>query len=218
MNISEVLAKVSKGEELNEADKEFMSTYSEPNVNDMMAAVRKKEREKFEKKQVEYESTLAELKEQITASTTDDGKDETTKALEALNKKYENQSKQLQAMAEEKTAMTRKQGVDAIKSGYSFVDGVSQDLIGSVFNLAFKDVDLTDEFEVGQVKDKLFADNPGLFVAPGEGGAGRTPHQTPTRTPSGQVYTRESLKNMSSEEYAKNREAITKAVAAGEVQ
>lgn len=163
MKIKDVLAKVAKGEALTDAEKDFLSKYEEPKLDNSANAALKA---KIAELETERGSLQAKLEEA-------DGKDKTeTEKLQAAvdkaNAKIAALEKERDTVKAEKAEIERDNSIRAIASEHRFK---SFDFLK--FNLGNAKVDLADKDAIKAHMEQLRKDSPEFFTADvNKGGAG----------------------------------------------
>lgn len=146
MTIKEILAKVAKGEELADAEKAFLETYEEPNLEAAVNARGKKERLKLEAKVAELQATMEEKEAEIEdASSSATEVEKLQKAMEKLTAKVEVSQT---ALVAEQSAHGATQRSNALKSvAVPWLASVPVNYRDSVLNGAFDGIDTEDLYD-----------------------------------------------------------------------
>lgn len=171
MKLKDILAKIAKGEALNDEEKKFVGEYDEQTTLDAAAANARKKAEaeaaKWKAKAEKAETDLAEALEKNKDPAKDNEIAKLTKRMESLEKKNA-------ALEAEKAAAARNLSIrDAMKAaGISAAKGVDADTLQELITSKLKDTDLEDADAVKAVFDAFKKANPSMIAAGGIGGAG----------------------------------------------
>ncbi|MGN0851848.1 MAG: hypothetical protein ACI4Q3_00560 [Kiritimatiellia bacterium] len=185
MKLTDILAKIAKGEALTDDEKKFAGEYNEQTSLDAAAA---KARKKAEAEAAEWktkaEKAAADLAEALEKNS-DHSKDT---EIAKLTKRLETIEKKNAALEAEKAATARNLSIrDAMKAaGITAAKGVDADTLHELISMKLRDTDLEDADAVKTVFDAFKKANPSMIAAGGIGGAGvkGTPGgMTATRNP-----------------------------------
>ena len=229
MNIKELLAKVLKGETLTDEEKTFVTGYDpDKEKNSTAAAARKSAEAKLREKEAELqrlnadiETLRAEAEEKANANKPEIEK--LSKELEKLKKGLADKDAALQKLDSEKRQMIRSSKIGKVLSGLKFVDGLDSDIPRLALEKALaeiKDEDLDAEDLVKPILEKFKASNKAILADTSGHGTGNPPKDG-TGGAAGTAkttFTRAEIKNMTSDEYAKNRDAIGTAAKNGQIK
>jgi len=217
MKIKDVAKKVADGGELSDAEKEFLSSYEEPDVDAVANARGKKERLKLEKKLADKEAEMAELQSEVEAAAEGSSElDKLQKQLEKANAKIEKAEAELTKERETLAATTR---ANALKSlNVSWMDDVPSEYRDTVLTTSFNDIDTDDLSDASVTKpilDKLI-ETQARFISSGvQGGAGSGKGESGHSTES-KKWTREKINAAIADgTYGEHADAIKQAVANG---
>lgn len=185
MKLKDILAKVAKGEDLTDAEKQFLAEHDpDKAVNDAAAAARRKAEEKataLEKERDEVQKKIDEMQSKLDAAQ-NAGKTDLEKAqnqISQLSKQFSDLQGKLQATEQEKTAMQRNQKLSDVRrqAGIQFVEGLDHGMLEKSFAAAFEGVDGLDDENVVKLKvDTWKAMNKAAILDSTGHGAGSTPH------------------------------------------
>ena len=163
MKITELTAKLLKGEELTEEEKKFLGEYDpDKAANEAAAAARRKAEADAKKLADELEALKAEK-----AKAAEEAEKERQKGMteaqklaaqiEQLTKSVEEVTKAKAESDKQAAAMARKQKIAQIREAnkIAFVDGVDPDLAGGAFEAAFEGLETLDDETA--VKERLTA-------------------------------------------------------------
>jgi hypothetical protein len=221
MNIKTVLAKVTSGEELSEDEKEYLTTYEEPNLEAVSNAKGKKERLKLEKKASDLQALLDEKEAEIEEASAGSTELETMKRqLEKLTVKSETMTAELTAERDGHSATKRSNALNGI--GVDWLSDVPSDYRSMVMQKSFDGIDTEDLSDVAVTKPILdsIVEAQSRFINSGQsGGAGSGNGETGKPLGSGTKWTREGIvaaqKNGT---FAENRAEIMAEAAAGNIE
>lgn len=218
MKIKDVLAKVAEGSELTDAEKEFISSYEEPDVDAVANARGKKERLKLEKRVAEAEALIAEKEAELEAASEGSSEmEKLQKQLEKAQAKIEKAENDLKAANDSHSKTLRD---NAIKSlNVPWLADVPNEYRDTVMQAAFADIDtedLSDGSVTKPILDKVVETqarfiNSGVSGGSGSNDAGKSIDVS-------NKWTREKVQAcIAAGTYSENREAIMSALATGEL-
>lgn len=221
MKLKDVLAKVLKGETLNDEERKLIEAHDDDAtnrlINDKIAAERKKAEASASKAVDELNAKIAELTQELEQAKGGGSEAEKIKlTLEKAIKKAADLEQKLQSKDGEIKSMARKHTLAGIRSKLPLVDGIAPAVIDMAIETAFAGIeDLADEGTVAGALEKFKNENPRLISAGGSG-AGTPPKGGAGA--SGTRFTMEQIKNMPPDEFLKNKDAIWAAEQKGEVK
>lgn len=178
MTLKEILAKIAKGEELNEAEKKFLADYDpDKAVNDAAAAARRK----AEAEKARLQTELDELKaandaEKAAAEAAKSAKLTDAQRTEAKITQMSKEINELKAAKEEaEKASARLQRSQAIRdaakaAGIALAPKtISEKLFFQMLEATVGEVDMADAEQLKTVLETFKNENPGVIAAPGAG-------------------------------------------------
>ena len=176
MKIKDVLAKIREGEELTDAEKEFIGSYEEPDLDAVANARSKKERLKLEAKIDDLKAKNAEALEAL-----DEAKEGANQSeLEQLQKKIE----KMEAKYTETTGALEKERNEHLGTRRSnklkgmnipFLDSVDGEYREYLLNKHFDGIDfddLSDANVTTPIREKMIAEQAAFMSSGKTGGAG----------------------------------------------
>ena len=185
MKIKDILAKVSKGEALTDAEKQFLADHDPDEVaNNAAAAARRKAEEKaaaLEKERDDVKKQIVELQSKLDGAA-NAGKSDLEKAqaqITQLSKQFGELQTKLQATEQEKTSMLRNQKLSDLRrnAGIQFIAGLDHGMLEKSFSSAFEGVDNLDDANIIKVKiDTWKTMNKAAILDASGHGAGGAPH------------------------------------------
>jgi len=145
MKVSDVLKKVAAGEELSDAEKAFLESYEEPDVDAVANARSKKERLKLEKKLEDMKAELAAKDEELEASVAGGSElEKLQKQVEKLTARMESSTAELEAERTAHAETKRNTAINSLSAKVPWVDGVSDRYKATVMAEAFDGIDTED--------------------------------------------------------------------------
>lgn len=193
MKIIDILAKLKKGEELNDAEKKFLAEYDhEKATNEAAAAARREAEAKAQKAlkaredelNAELEKLRTEAEKKVTDKQTEAEKLQIS--IEALTKQVSGLTEARDKAEKQAAAVARSQGIrDAAKAaGIALAPKmVSEKLFYQMLEASVGDIDISDATALTAALDGFKTANPGIIAAPGSG-SGNIPGQPTLGTPS----------------------------------
>jgi len=182
MNIKDILAKVTKGEELSADEKAFLAAYDPQKDSDSAAAAARKKAEADAKKAAD---DLAAAQQQLKdlQGKLDESGSRGKSDLQKLQEQVAGLTKQIEAANGEKAKLVRQQKLDDVirTSGLQFVKEVDGGIMrGALVNEfgQLTDDDLADEAKVKPVIETFRARNKAVILDGSGHGAGGPPHTT----------------------------------------
>ena len=171
MKLADILAKVAKGEALNEEEKKFVTEYDEQKNLDAAAANARKKAEKEAKDAKEaLEKLQGEFDDFKTQNDPSKKQTELDKALARIAKlEQANKDKEAQLAAQTRSAKIRSLAKEA---GINPAKGVSSETIDLLVDNLLAKVDIEDADAVKTAFDGFKTANAGLIAANTVGGAG----------------------------------------------
>ena len=225
----EITGKVSRGEDLTDAEKKVMGDYKEQDVEALVNARSADNRRKLEARLEEKDKSLSEKdklliqkEEEIENLKTSDLSelDKMKKDYEKLTEAHKAKIEELGQAKKSNEQLQRGHKIDAIVAKMKFIDGYSPEDARIILAHKLSDVDLGDESEVSTKVTEFQTANKGVLVANTGGGAGshsdgdRNVNAGNTDT---QSFTREQIRSMTPEEQEKNEKAIWQAEKEGKI-
>ena len=187
MNLKAILDKINRGEELSEAEKNFLAEYDHQAAIDTVAAnARRKADEKLktaEAAKAEAEAKAKEAQDALDAKN-DEGKPELEK-LQAENEKLKEQiaerDTQIEALSKDKEGLTREAKLDAVirTAGLQFVDKVDADAMANLFKSGFGALsleDLDDDAQIAPIVEAFKTANEAIILDNSGSGSGSEPN------------------------------------------
>ncbi len=171
MKLNDILAKIARGDALDEAERAFAGQYDEQASLDAAAA---KARKRAEADAAEWrakaEKAAADLEAAIEKAS-DPAKDT---EIAKLTKRIETMERRNAALEAEKAATARSAAIREAMKGAGIVaaKGVDADMLQEIVGLRLKDTDLGDADAVKAVFDAFKKSNPSMIAAGGIGGVG----------------------------------------------
>lgn len=225
MTIKDVLAKISKGEVLTDEDKAIITDYDpDKAVNSSAAAARKSAEAKLKEKESELqklqdaiEAQRAEAEEKANANKPE--LEKLTKEMEKLKKGLADKETSVQQLIQEKRQMVRGGRIGRIMAGLKFVEGLDPEIVRLGIEKALAqigDEDLESEDTINPILEAFKSKNKALLADTSGHGGG-----SPRKSEGGGAVdkmTMENIKNMSPEEFLKNKDAIWGAEMKGELK
>lgn len=190
MKITELTAKLLKGEQLTEDEKKFLGEFDpDKAVNEAAAAARRKAEADAKKLMDELEALKAEKSkaEEDAEKERQKGMTEAQKLaaqIAQLTKSVEDISKAKAESDKQAAALARKQKIAQIREAnkIAFVDGVDPELAGGAFAAAFDGLDtLDDEAAVKQRLSAFQSKNKALIFDASGHGAGQDGRPAPAK-------------------------------------
>jgi hypothetical protein len=189
MNLKDILAKLAKGEELTDAEKDFLSKVDlDKTTNDAAAAARRKAEEKLAAAEQRAKDAEAKAKELADAADAkgSEGKSELEKAqktIERLTAQLAERDTLIKTLSSEKEGLSREQKIAAIiqKSGIAFIPRVDAAKQMKLLKMEFADLDLKDLDDENLTKPIVSAyltANEAILVDQSGNGSGRVPNRS----------------------------------------
>ena len=221
MKLKEILAKVTAGDELSEDEKEYLTTYEEPNLEAVSNAKGKKERLKLEKKASDLQALLDEKDAEIEEASAGSSEIETMKRqLEKLTAKSEATTAELTAERDGHSATKRSNTLNGLT--VDWMTDVDVDYRSMVMQKSFDGIDTEDLSDVAVTKPILdsIVESQARFINSGQkGGAGSGNGETGKSLGSGKKWTREGIvAAQANGTYAEHKAEIMAAASAGEIE
>lgn len=171
MSIKDIIAKVTKGETLTDAEKALLQSYDpEKEKNDAAAAARRKAEDERDAAKADADKLKKQVEDAKQSQMTEGQK------RDAEFKKLQDQVSQLTKERDDNaakvTATTRSQAIrDAAKAaGISLAPKtVSETLFFQMLEATLSGVDISDKAKLTQALDTFKGENPGIIAAPGKG-------------------------------------------------
>jgi len=160
MKLKDIQAKLKKGEELTDAEKQFLADYDESKaVNDAAAAARRKAEEKqaeLEKEREKLNQQMADIQAKLDEKE-NAGKSDAEKAqaqIEALSKQVGELKTQAEEASSAQAQMSRNQRIADIRrtAGIQFVPGLDHAMLEQSFSRAFEGIEDLESDEVIKTK------------------------------------------------------------------
>lgn len=181
MNIKTILMKMAKGEDLTDAEKEFVQNYDpDKAANDAAAAARRKAEDKLNEVQTKLDKLQADA--DAAKAKADEEKQNGMTEMEKLTARVEKLTEQLEASeakakeAETKTAATLRSQTIRDKAKAAGINlapkTVNEKLFYQLLESSLKDVDINDEAKLTESLNAFKSENAGIISAGGSGGAG----------------------------------------------
>jgi len=225
MNIKELLAKISKGEALTDEEKAFVAAYDpDKAVNSSAAAARKSAEAKLKEKEAELlkmqtdiEALKVEAEEKANANKPE--LEKLTRELEKLKKGLAEKETAVQQLIQEKRQMIRGGKISRVMASLKFVEGLDPDIVrlGVEKSLAaIGDEDLESEDVIKPILESFKAKNKAILVDTSGHGGGNPPKNGGGGA--NDTMTMKKVKEMSPEEFLKNKDKIWAADLKGELK
>ena len=214
MKLEEVLAKITKAEELTDEEKAFVKDWKPVDAEGLANSRAANARKDAEAKTIEAQTQIDKLKAEIAELKDSDlsDKEKSDKEFVKISDALIEAKKVIEDLEKTKVSMGRTHGIDKLMAGIRTVKGVDPELVRQGISRALNDVDLTDKDAVEKAIMAFKTGNPSVFLADSNSGAGS---KGGGDSGTGTTYTREQIDNMSLDEFEKNQEAIGKQNAAG---
>jgi hypothetical protein len=207
VKIKDVLAKIAKGEELSEAEKTFIESYEEPDLDAAANARSKKERLKHEAKREELDAKILELEAEAEEAKAGGSELEKMQAMvDKLTAKNEQATQLLDAEKSARAESTRSNALG--KVAIPWMDGVNDSYRQTVLTSAFEGIDtddLSDATVTSAIVEKIVADN-ASFINSGKSGGAGTGGEKGGAADAGK-FTAENVGQLSGQELLDNLEA-----------
>lgn len=228
MEVRAIIEKLKKGEQLTAEEQKALAEFDyDKTLNGAQAEARRKAESQLEAERKQREQLAAQLAELEKASKAkDEEKLSATERLQAtlkeLQGKFEAAEKRSAELAAQQAKAQRAAKIRSIaeKSGVQFVDGFDHSIAFGALESALQSVQ-TDQLDDDQLVKPVL----GSFVAANKavirdlsGGGSGTPPKGGSTQGSGGTWTREQIKTMKPEDFAKNRDAILQAQAEGKIK
>jgi len=186
MNLTTILAKIARGEDLSEAEKAFIAEYDHQAAIDAIAAnARRKSEDRAtvaEKELTEANRKAKEIQDALEAKELE-GKPELEK-LQAENERLKTQiaerDTQIETLSKDKEGLTRESTLETVfrKAGLQFVDKVDAVAMTAFFKNAFGTLsleDLGDDALVGPIVEAFKSANEAILADTSGHGSGDEP-------------------------------------------
>ena len=172
MKLVEILAKISKGETLNDEEKSFVGSYDPQKDIDAAASAARK---KAEKEAADAKTALEKLQGEFDTFKAENDPAKGATELQKLTKRLEKLEADKKAAEDKAVALERNAKVRTLakEAGINPAKGVDSKTIDLLVDNLMKDVDLEDGDAVKAAFDGFKTSNAGLIAAGTIGGAGQ---------------------------------------------
>lgn len=172
MKLAEILAKIAKGETLNDEEKSFVGSYDPQKDIDAAASAARK---KAEKEAADAKTALEKLQGEFDTFKAENDPAKGATELQKLTKRLEKLEADKKAAEDKAVALERNAKVRALakEAGINPAKGVDSKAIDLLVDNLMKDVDLEDGDAVKAAFDGFKTSNAGLIAAGTIGGAGQ---------------------------------------------
>lgn len=172
MKLTDILAKIAKGETLNDEEKSFVGSYDPQKDIDAAASAARK---KAEKEAADAKTALEKLQGEFDTFKAENDPAKGATELQKLTKRLEKLEADKKAAENKAVALERNAKVRALakEAGINPAKGVDSKTIDLLVDNLMKDVDLEDGDAVKAAFDGFKTSNAGLIAAGTIGGAGQ---------------------------------------------
>ena len=172
MKLTEILAKIAKGETLNDEEKSFVGSYDPQKDIDAAASAARK---KAEKEAADAKTALEKLQGEFDTFKAENDPAKGATELQKLTKRLEKLEADKKAAEDKAVELERNAKVRALakEAGINPAKGVDSKTIDLLVDNLMKDVDLDDGDAVKAAFDGFKTSNAGLIAAGTIGGAGQ---------------------------------------------
>ena len=172
MKLTEILAKIAKGEMLNDEEKSFVGSYDPQKDIDAAASAARK---KAEKEAADAKTALEKLQGEFDTFKAENDPAKGATELQKLTKRLEKLEADKKAAEDKAVELERNAKVRALakEAGINPAKGVDSKTIDLLVDNLMKDVDLDDGDAVKAAFDGFKTSNAGLIAAGTIGGAGQ---------------------------------------------
>lgn len=172
MKLTDILAKIAKGETLNDEEKSFVGSYDPQKDIDAAASAARK---KAEKEAADAKTALEKLQGEFDTFKSEHDPAKGATELQKLTKRLEKLEADKKAAEDKAVALERNAKVRALakEAGINPAKGVDSKTIDLLVDNLMKDVDLDDGDAVKAAFDGFKTSNAGLIAAGTIGGAGQ---------------------------------------------
>jgi len=179
MKLTDILKKVTAGEEISQEEKDFLTAYKPEEIPKSRLDQEILKRREAETKKQELETELNEVKGKV-EELENKGLPEVEKLKKEMGKELEKLKKQLsdeltakEAAAGELNSLKRKASISELAAKHNFTDPEFLD-----FKVSTAKLDLGDEAKVAEFMNSLKTASPKMFKVDGKPGAGSSPGGT----------------------------------------
>ena len=218
-NFEEITGKVSRGEELSDAEKKIMGEYKPVDVDAIANARAKSARQDAEKKLTEAQARISDLETKMEEMQNSDLSelDKMKKEFEKLTGLQTTTTDQLDQERKKTEQLLKDHKIDGIVAGMKFIEGYSPEDARIILAQRLSGVDLENKEAVAAKVVEFQTANKGVLVADTGGGAGSNAGGG-TVNSGGKTFTREQITNMKPAEFLESKDEIWQAQNEGKIK